>query len=877
MFIPRPYTKKYTDLKNDNNVLVAVLDTGIDPGTNGLKLCQNGKNKIIDIIDCTGSDDIILNKIDSDINIYKKINSYIDLKTDNTYVVYTGYRTLRSFISDIKYTYFNDTQKGVIDSIILNITVLVTDNNNYCIVNWKNNEIFLEEYNISNEYGSIEIDNNTIINFVFHLYDSCNDNTKICSLVFDSGEHGTHVAGIIAAYFNENNIMNGINPNCQILSLKIGDSRVDGMETSIALIRALQEIVKHNCHIVNYSYGEPVGKPTGKFIEILNEYIYKYNINFVTSAGNNGPSITTIGAPAACTSRVISVGAYTNKDYLNYLYYQTYNTFNEGLYQWSASGPSLINTMGVDVIATGCAISCHPQWYRSRIKMCNGTSMATPNCVGFLSLIMSQFDSKMYPHTYWIKKYLECTCSIIKDIERFRQGHGLIGQKYIPFSYFNTKEKEYIPYYFETKINKKSDISGIVNIISNDEDVDSYFNLDVYTVGIDSSYNYTESIHYLELSYGNNIYGPKNIMIYPENKSIRIGLKKNIFISDYIYIYEISNNTRKFVHYIPVNQLIYGNMSRNDIFDFDIKDLKPGNVNRYYFMPKCNYFTIKLNGSHQNMIYLSVIQNYGGQGYDKRCTTKYFCEKDTKRTFGIDIIPNILTEISLYIGWNSNCDEHISISIEGLHKDSRMNRYLYEINETPILYINRYLDYTSFKNDLVISSITSKYYPNKVLIDVPDSRYLDKNGIRLKRLTLTYNINEHKNTTYYLNTFNTIYETDGYMSGNIYGYKDNKHVFFANYKPKKIKETIDKIDIIFMFDENDTDIMHKYTDTVLNATRNIDIKLSSNNMNLGINYIDISNIFDVIDCIDLYDKDYINCSILGHNIDIIYKKRLSYT
>ncbi|KAK3447198.1 hypothetical protein EUGRSUZ_A02778 [Eucalyptus grandis] len=475
-------------------VVIAIFDTGVDPAAAGLQVTSDGKPKILDVLDCTGSGDIDTSnvvKADANGSIRGASGASLTINTSwknpsgdwhvgckLVYELFTN--TLTSRLKkerkkkwdernqeeianavkivdefDQKHAKVEDTDlKKTREDLQNRVDLLRKQADNYDdrgpiidAVVWHDGEVWrvaldtqsleddpncgklaefepLTNYRIERKFGIFsKLDACT---FVVNVYDDGN----ILSIVTDSSPHGTHVAGIATAFHPEEPLLNGVAPGAQLISCKIGDTRLVSMETGTGLIRALIAAVEHKCDLINMSFGEPTMLPDyGRFVDLANEVINKHRLVFISSAGNSGPALSTVGAPGGTTSSIIGVGAYVSPAMAAGAH-AVVEPPSEGLeYTWSSRGPTADGDLGVCISAPGAAIAPVPTWTLQCRMLMNGTSMASPSACGGVALLISAMKAEGIPVSpYTVRKALENTCLPIGSLpeDKLTTGQGLM-------------------------------------------------------------------------------------------------------------------------------------------------------------------------------------------------------------------------------------------------------------------------------------------------------------------------------------------------------------------------------------------------------------------------------------------------------------------
>ena len=211
--------------------------------------------------------------------------------------------------------------------------------------------------------NNIDDDNNGYIDDI-HGWDFYNNQAS----ADDNNNHGTHVAGIVAAQTNNAIGIAGLSNHCQLMALKAANSY--GQLTSESVATAIYYAINHQATVINLSFGAPQAYvPNEELIKQAVHAAIQANTHVVAAAGNQALDINQHNYIPATYPNVISVSSTTpDQTFAN-----SYSNYGTSITLCAPGGSS----------TTGVLSTIPSQNY---IAM-TGTSMAAPHVSGALALL----------------------------------------------------------------------------------------------------------------------------------------------------------------------------------------------------------------------------------------------------------------------------------------------------------------------------------------------------------------------------------------------------------------------------------------------------------------------------------------------------------
>jgi tripeptidyl-peptidase II len=376
-------------------VLIGILDTGVDPGVPGLTTTSTGGPKILDLRDFSGEGAVDLARVtpsgDSvDVGGHRLggFGRVVALNTTGPY--YAG--TIAEIplgappASDLN---ANGEVHDTLPIVVVRASdgwVLFADTDGDGSLA---GERPIHDYLVGREsFGWAPRGVRPRVNVAANF--ATDGAAPRLDLFFDTGGHGTHVAGIATGHdLYDVPGFDGVAPGASLLGLKIAVSAQGGVTTTGSMLRAMDYAIRFAEGrrlplVLNLSFG--VGNEfegQARIDGIVDSVLAAHpDVVLTISAGNDGPGLSTIGFPGSA-SRAISVGATLPGSFLPPA--PNGSVAQDIVAYFSARGGEVARP---DIVTPGVAYSAVPLW-NAGDEVEQGTSMAAPHAAGLAALLLS--------------------------------------------------------------------------------------------------------------------------------------------------------------------------------------------------------------------------------------------------------------------------------------------------------------------------------------------------------------------------------------------------------------------------------------------------------------------------------------------------------
>lgn len=375
-------------------VLIAILDSGIDPGIAGLTTGTDGQRKVLDLRDFSGEGRVALQRATRRgdtllVGERRMLGASAVTALAGEAPVWGGFVWERALgkapSADIN-------GNGVVgDSLLLVVArttsgwvVLADTDGDGTLAN----ERPVHDYLVAPElFGWYQKGSAAPVNIAANIADSAGAPTL--DLFFDTSSHGSHVAGIAAGH-NLYGVsgFDGVAPGARLIGIKIADDAHGAISVTGSMIRALDYAIRFARErslplVVNLSFGVGNEIEGTARIDAMIDSVLAANPEVVmtVAAGNDGPGLSSLGFPGSA-SRIISVGATLPAVFAGA---PRGGVGAETVASFSARGGEVA---GPDLVLPGAAYSTVPNYAVGEAEEA-GTSMAAPYAAGLAARLIS--------------------------------------------------------------------------------------------------------------------------------------------------------------------------------------------------------------------------------------------------------------------------------------------------------------------------------------------------------------------------------------------------------------------------------------------------------------------------------------------------------